>query len=109
MPYTVHVVARPEMAAGFALASVPVHEVRTLEEGAAVIADLAQQPGLGVLLAEEALIDAVPDAVRRELLRRPTPVIVPVPRPTWAEPMGRGQSYILGLLQRAVGYRMRLR
>jgi vacuolar-type H+-ATPase subunit F/Vma7 len=105
---TLHVIARPEMAAGFRLAGLPVEETASAAEGAARIEAFAMSPSAGVLLVEEELLDALPADVRESLARRQTPIIVPVPRPAWAGRRERAESYILDLLQRAIGYRVRL-
>ncbi|HEU4563171.1 MAG TPA: V-type ATP synthase subunit F [Gemmatimonadaceae bacterium] len=102
------VVARPELAAGFRLAGLRVEEVATPAEGAARIEALAARPDAGILLVEEELLRALPRAVREALARRQTPIIVPVPRPSWAERPAAAEAYILEILQRAIGYRVRL-
>jgi vacuolar-type H+-ATPase subunit F/Vma7 len=106
-----HVVAlgAPEMAVGFALGAIPAEEARTTEAGVARLIEMLSSADIGVILADERFVNALPDVIRRQVMRRPTPVLVPVPRPMWGEAPGEVGAYILDLLQRAVGYRMRLR
>lgn len=99
----------PEMAAGFALGAVPTEEARTIDAGVARLVELLATPDVGVVLADERFVNALPEVVRRQVMRRPTPVLVPVPRPMWRKAPSDVGAYILDLLQRAVGYRMRLR
>jgi vacuolar-type H+-ATPase subunit F/Vma7 len=106
---SVRVVARPELAAGFALAGLSTVEATTPEEGAARIADLASREDVGLILTEEDFLDAVPESLRRELWRRPVPILVPFQRPAWAERVEVPEAYIVAILQRAIGYRVKLR
>jgi len=109
MPYTVQAIGPGDMAAGFALAGVPVMEVSSTDEGVARLAEALGRDDIGVLLADESIIKAMPEDLRRRALRKPTPVLVPVPRPRWEGREEDIASYILDLLQRAIGYRMRLK
>lgn len=108
MAHTVRVIARPGIVPGFALAGLPALEVAdAIEAGQQVRA--AREGGVGVLLIEERLYDALADEVRREGDRRDLPMLVPFPSPTWAAPAVAAEAYIVELLRRAIGYRVRLR
>lgn len=107
--HTVQAIGPAEMATGFALAGVPVEEAASIADGVARVAAALVRGDAGVLLVDEAIVAALPDDVRRRIVRNPTPVIVPVPPPRWEEHPEDVASYILELLQRAIGYRMRLR
>ena len=99
----------PEMAAGFALGALPAESARNVEEGVRRLIELLSSDDTGVVLADESFVTALPEVVRRRVMRRPFPVLVPVPRPMWRQTRSEAGAYILDLLQRAVGYRMRLR
>lgn len=105
----IRVVGRPAACAGFALAGVPVAEALSGRDAAAIIAPLLDRPDIGVLLVEQELLDALGDPERRELMRRPSPIIVPFPGPSWGERASPAEAYVLELLRRAIGYRVRLR
>lgn len=107
--YAVQAIVPADMAAGFALAGVPVDEVTATDDGVARVAQVVARGDVGVLLVDERIVAELPDALRRRIARRATPVIVPVPRPRWEDRTEDVASYILDLLQRAIGYRMRLR
>ncbi len=109
MAYALRVLCRPEVAAGFALAGLKPVEAATAEEGAARIRDLLLQPEVGVVLVEDAFYDRLPDDVRRQMGRRPLPMIVPFPGPAWAERVEEAEAYIVELLRQVIGYRVRLR
>ncbi len=103
----VRIVCRPELAVGFALAGLPTEEVESAEEGARRIQVLVDDEAIGVLLAERAFVDALPDSARAELWRRPRPIVVPFDRPGWTEAEA-AEDVIVEILRRAVGYRVRL-
>ncbi|MGH7696023.1 MAG: V-type ATP synthase subunit F [Gemmatimonadaceae bacterium] len=95
--------------AGFALAGIPVSEASGARDATAVIAPLLDGRDVGVLLVEQSLLDSLGDAERQTLMRTPSPVVVPFPGPAWGERASPAEAYVLELLQRAIGYRVRLR
>lgn len=105
---SVRAIALTPVASGFALAGVPVVEVRSTDEGAVRLAAMLRDDAAGVLLADAAIVAALPDSVRRRAMTRATPVLVPVPAATWQRDERTLDTYILDLLQRAIGYRVRL-
>lgn len=108
MSHAVRVLCRPAVAHGFALAGVPALAVAGAAEAADGLARLARQPEVGVVLVEEELWAGLPEGARHRLEREPLPVVVPFPGPAWVEREEPG-AYVLELLRRAIGYRVRLR
>lgn len=109
MSYGVRVLCRPVVAAGFGLAGTRVLEAGTTEESVACLRDLLDQAEVGVVLMEEGLHDRLPEDVHRRLSRNPLPMVVPFPGPAWEERPEAAESYIVELLRRVIGYRVRLR
>jgi vacuolar-type H+-ATPase subunit F/Vma7 len=107
--YDVAVLCRPEIAAGFALAGLRAVEAATPADGSLQFVRLAARPEIGVILVEEEIYRQLGEDTRREMARRPLPMIVPFPGPTWAGEEARAEEYIVELLRRAIGYRVRLR
>jgi vacuolar-type H+-ATPase subunit F/Vma7 len=108
MSYDIRVVSPPEVAAGFALAGLPTTSVDSPAEVNPRMKELLENPDVGVILLEDRLHAALTHDVRRELARRPLPIVVPFPGPSW-EARGEGpDSYIIELLRQAIGYRVRL-
>ena len=105
---TVRAIADPWLAAGFRMAGLAVDEATTALEASAILARVAATPGTGVILISQAWFDTLPEPQRRALEQTPVPIVVPVPAPEWHEHRGTAESYILDLLQRAIGYRVRL-
>ncbi|HUL01821.1 MAG TPA: V-type ATP synthase subunit F [Gemmatimonadales bacterium] len=109
MPYALRVVCRPEVAAGFALAGLRPTEVATPDAGAAAVRELLSQPEVGVALVEDTCYDALPEELRRQVGRRPLPLLVPFPGPAWAARPDLAEAYIVDLLRQVIGYRVRLK
>lgn len=104
----VRVLCRPPIAAGFRLAGLAPLEAGDPVEGARRLSALLDDEETGVLLVEEDFHAALSDADRRELARRPLPLVVPFPGPRWAESAERPEAFIAELLRQAIGYRVRL-
>jgi vacuolar-type H+-ATPase subunit F/Vma7 len=104
----VRVLASPAIAAGFRLAGLPADTLDAGDDPAARLLAAVALPDLGILIVEQLLLDAVPDDVRRDVERRALPILVPMPAPAWGEARGDAEAYILELLRRAIGYRVRL-
>ena len=109
MPHDVMVVCRPEVGAGFALAGVPPVEVQGAAQGAEQVRTLLEQPGVGVVLVEDGIYDAMPAELVRLVGRRPMPMVVPFPAPEWGRRRDTAEAYIVELLRQVIGYRVRLR
>jgi vacuolar-type H+-ATPase subunit F/Vma7 len=105
----VRVVGGSAACAGFSLAGMPVTEASGPAQAASLIASLTERPDIGVLLVEQGFLESLSDPVRRDLMRRPMPIVVPFPGPSWAQAAEGSESYVLELLRRAIGYRVRLR
>jgi vacuolar-type H+-ATPase subunit F/Vma7 len=69
---------------------------------------LSREPEVGVVLVEEDLFEALPEELHRSLERQPLPIVVPFPGPTWVK-RPPPEAYVVELLRRAIGYRVRLR
>src|SRR5581483_5496934 len=101
-------VGEAPLVVGFALAGVPTLEAETRDEAVSRLTEALDDPTIGIVIADHALIDALPEPVRHRAARRSTPILLSLPSPDWSETPDRGASAILDLLQRAIGYRVRL-
>lgn len=93
---------------GFALAGIATIGVDVPRDARTVLDEVVERPGLGVLFVEQAVLDAMEPTYVRHLVRRPLPIIVPFPGPARRALERPTDSIILELLQRAIGYRVRL-
>lgn len=109
MPHEVRVLCRPEVGAGFALASLRTVDAATPEEARERLQQLLEQPEVGVVLVEERYYDRFPDDLRRQIGRRPLPMVVPFPEPVWEAGRPAAEAYIVELLRQVIGYRVRLK
>ncbi|HEX9563080.1 MAG TPA: V-type ATP synthase subunit F [Gemmatimonadaceae bacterium] len=105
---TLRTVASPALAAGFRLAGLRVDEASSPREAGAIIERLTTEAEAGVILVQQDLFEGLADTQRRALERAAVPIIVPIPAPKWATGRRAAEEYILDLLQRAIGYRVRL-
>ncbi len=101
------VIARPGLSAGFALAGVPVFEATDGTDAARRIEHLMEDVSAGVVLIDEPLYRDLPEEVQRTLRRSASPVVIPVPGPDWAAE-STAHEYIVEILRRAIGYRVKL-
>ncbi len=99
---------RPEIAAGFALAGIPAVEAATAPAAADRMRELLDRPAVGLVLLEEGFHRQLPEDLKRQLGRRPLPMVVPFPGVAWTAPEA-AESYIVELLRQVIGYRVRLR
>ncbi len=105
--YRLKVVTRPGAALGFRLAGVPVEEIDDARS-AERIAALVEEPGLGILAVDEALLCQVPPTVLERANRVGVPIVLPFTLPTrWEERVG-GEEYVAALIRRAIGYHIKI-
>ena len=108
MSHQVRVLGPPAVVTGFALAGMPAVEAPATEGAVDRLRELVDLPEVGVILMAEQAHRAIPEELRRQLARRPLPMIVPFPSPEWREGPA-AESYIVELLRQLIGYRVRLR
>lgn len=99
------VIATRGASAGFALAGVSVVEA---DDGKDAARELARFEATdGIVIIDQQLYDELPEDLRRSLGRWSTPVVIPVPGANWAAE-STAHEYIVDILRRAIGYRVRL-
>ncbi|HEX6106361.1 MAG TPA: V-type ATP synthase subunit F [Gemmatimonadales bacterium] len=104
----VRVLCRPAVAGGFRLAGLAPVEAEDAADGAHRLTRLLDDEDAGVILVQDDFYAALPDAERRALARRPLPLVVPFPAPSWAPAAEGPEAFIAELLRQAIGYRVRL-
>ena len=101
------VISSPGLAAGFALAGVPVFEATDGIDAARQIDRVVDDMNAGVVMIDDALYRDLPDDIQRSLQRSVLPVVIPVPGPDWTTE-STAHEYIVEILRRAIGYRVKL-
>lgn len=101
------VIAPPGLSAGFSLAGVRVLEARNGAHAGERLEKLVDEDRVGVVIIEESLHRDLPEETNRTLRRVAFPVVIPVPGPKWTSE-STAHEYIVEILRRAIGYRVRL-
>lgn len=108
MTREVRIIAAPDAARGFELAGLTTAIATDGDTARALLEDFLRQQDVGVVLVDDRFYAALPDELRAELARRPLPLVVPFPRPRWGEALEAAEAYVVELLRRAIGYRVKL-
>jgi vacuolar-type H+-ATPase subunit F/Vma7 len=101
------VIAGSDLSTGFALTGVPVFEATDGEDAARRLEQSVDEMNAGVVIIDESLYRDLPDELQRNLRRSTLPVVIPVPGPDWTAE-STAHDYIVDILRRAIGYRVRL-
>jgi len=101
------VITSPGLSAGFALAGVPVFEASDGADAARQIGHLVDDMNAGVIIMDEPLYEDLPEEIKRDLRKSAHPVVIPVPGPDWTTET-TAHEYIVEILRRAIGYRVKL-
>lgn len=102
----VGVVCSPFAALGFRLAGLSPVVASDAQTAGRLVADMLQEPDWGVILFQE---DLVPDPEHAASSPDDLPLLIPFPGPELERAPGEAERYVAELLQRAIGYRVRLR
>ncbi|GAB4271310.1 MAG: V-type ATP synthase subunit F [Deferrisomatales bacterium] len=105
--YRYVVITDRETAPGFRLAGLEVQEVADREAAEALRRTLEDRE-VGLVALNERFLPLLPEELRRRVEAGRPPVVVPFPDLRRAAPR-RGEEYLAQLIQRAIGYRIRLR
>ncbi|MDH3727458.1 MAG: V-type ATP synthase subunit F [Myxococcales bacterium] len=101
------VITTPQSSTGFALAGVSVFPEADGMSAARRIELLISKSKTGVVMIEEALYRDLPEDLKRMMRHKAIPVIIPIPGPSWGAE-STAHDYIVDILRRAIGYRVRL-
>lgn len=101
------VVTDPDTAPGFRLGGIEVREVSP-DDAADVLRKCLENSEVGLVALNDRFLPDLPDDLRRRMERGTPPVVVTFPDLRSTAPR-RGEEYLAQLIQRAIGYRIRLR
>ena len=107
MALNVRIVCRPETAPGFELAGARVDRVADEFAARSRLAAYVDDPTVAIVLIEEALHRTLPADYLQRLERQPRPIVATFPGPRF-DAVGAAEQALLDILQRAIGYRVRL-
>lgn len=103
----VRVLCDDAVAPGFELASLRPR-ITTRSGAQDALDEMAAEPTTGVILIQSDLYEAAEGPLLRRLEKQALPVLLPFPAPRWKE-RPSPDEYVVELLRRAIGYRVRLR
>jgi len=101
------VITSPGLSAGFALAGVLVFDASDGADAARQTGHLVDEMNAGVIIMDEPLYEDLPEEIKRDLRKSAHPVVIPVPGPDWMTET-TAHEYIVEILRRAIGYRVKL-
>jgi vacuolar-type H+-ATPase subunit F/Vma7 len=107
MELSVRILCRPDIALGFELAGARVDRASDGAAARARLAVLASDPTVGIVLIDEQLHRALPADYVQRLERQARPIVATLPGPRF-DAAGSAEAALLDILQRAIGYRVRL-
>jgi len=107
MELSARILCRPELAPAFMLAGF-ASVTSSPEDAPGQLRALAADPTVGIVLIDDHLFRALPAELVQLLDRRGTPVITPLPGPSF-DRAGLAEEYVLEILRQAIGYRVRPR
>ena len=107
MDLTVRIICRAEIAPGIELAGARVDHAADAIAARARLAALMADPSVGIVLIEDQLHRGLPADFVRRLERQSRPIISTFPGPRF-DAAGAAEAALLDILQRAIGYRVRL-
>lgn len=93
---------------GLALAGVPVIEAESHDEAVARLDEVVKHDDVGVVIAAQNVVRSLPESTRHRLEGQSVPIVLALPNADWSESAEPMSNEILDLLQRAIGYRVRL-
>lgn len=101
------VISSPGLSTGFSLAGVHVIQAADGQAAGRELERLVNEATSGVVIIDEPLYRDLPEELRSGLSRVVAPVVIPVPGPAWTAE-STAHEYIVEILRRAIGYRVRL-
>lgn len=107
MSHYVGVLADPSVSLGFRLAGLAPRVAQSPTAAARLLDDMIREGRWGVILVQEELMPELTPAGLRPSASG-VPILVPFPGPTRERVPGAAARYVAEILQRAVGYRVRL-
>lgn len=103
-------VARRELSMGFALAGTEVVSAEDADHALRAVEDAIGSREYGIIAIDQGLLDRFDRRKQDELMEMNLPLIIPVPGDIrWKDTEEVGEeSYVAGLLRRAVGYQVNI-
>jgi vacuolar-type H+-ATPase subunit F/Vma7 len=105
---TCRVIADADAVVGFRLAGVEAVAAGSAEEAERLLRKCLAEGSASLILIQQAFLEAFSEGTRRALERISVPLIIPLPLASAWSREEPSQDYILSLIRRAIGYRMKI-
>ncbi|TAN62381.1 hypothetical protein EPN18_04885 [bacterium] len=102
------IITEKGMASGFKCAGFECAEAEGGDDAAALLTQ-AEQRKYGLVAIEERLLECVPWALKRRLSKKGLPIIIHLNIPKTWEAHEYGESPVVRLIRRAIGYQIKIR
>ncbi len=103
------VITRTGASLGFQTAGLATLEVDSQTDISALLLDLQEEGRYGLIAIEESFLDKASEHAKKRLRKKGLPVIVPLNLPLrWGEEEA-GESPVLRLIRRAIGYQIKIK
>ena len=106
--YRYVVITGPETAAGFSLTGVDVVVPESDDTASGILRRLVAEPEVGLVALNERYLEFLDEPLRSHIERSALPVVVVFPDLRREGPES-AEAYLAALIERAIGYRIRLR
>lgn len=103
------VITRKGDSLGFRTAGLKCREAGAGEDIPALLLDLQAGGRFGLVAIEEELLNKVPDNVMRRIKKKGLPIIIPINIPGKWGVVEYGESPIVRLIRRAIGYQIKIK
>ena len=95
--------------AGFRCAGFDSIEVRDPPEVPPLLSRLVAEEKYGLIAVDERLLDTVPEALMRRIRKKGLPIVMHINIPRRWEERGVGESPVVRLIRRAIGYQIKIK
>lgn len=102
------VIAGPDACLGFNSAGVETREVDGAEPGE-VLSEVFSDEKYGIVIVDDGLLGRAPANLMARVEKRGYPIVVPVTIPDRWEEEPEGESPVVRLIRRAIGYQIKIR
>ena len=103
------VIAGPDACLGFSAAGVETREVEDGEDPNEILSEIFSDERYGIVVADESVLERAPGSLRARVEKRGYPIVVPLNIPDRWEEEPEGESPVVKLIRRAIGYQIKIR
>ena len=103
------VIGEPDIIEGFALTGARIRPENDSRRTERLVDQLLRSQDAGIIVVTESLFEQIPEKTRTRAEASGRPIFVTLPRPAGIELWGEREDLISRIIQRAIGYRLKIR